>query len=271
MDAHRHLPEPERLSIVSAIVLIAYASTPFISIPTRVISLQLPGFLFQIQVNFTTIISIIVAFLAAAGTDWLIQGHPHQEGKTRLPHWLLPALTAWAIGVPLTTLEISPQWWVVFALGGLLFVLVLVAEYIVVDVNDLRHGPASVGLTAVAFALYLVLAISIRAAGVRLYLLLFALVPTIFLVSARTLFLRSGGRWHSAWAFGIGLVVGQAATGLHYWPLTPLPFGLILVGLALGMTSLAANIEEGRALKRVWQEPVVMTALIWGLALLVGS
>lgn len=271
MEPHRHLPELERLSIVSAMVLLAYAATPFISIPARVVSLQLPGFLFQAQVNFTTIISIIAGFLAAAGTDWLIQGHPHQAGKARLTHWLLPALTALAIGVPLTTLEISPQWWVVFALGGLLFVLVLVAEYIVVDVNDLRHGPASVGLTAVAFALYLVMAISMRAAGVRLYVLLFALVPTVFLVAARTLYLRSSGRWQNAWSFGIALVVAQALTGLHYWPITPLPFGLIIVGLALGLTTLAANIEEGRALKRVWQEPAVMTALIWGLALLVGT
>lgn len=270
MEIHRHLPDADRLSIVTATILIAYAATPFVSIPGRVISLQLPGFLFEMQLNFNTIVSILVAILAAAGTDWLIQGHPHQEGKTRLPHWLLPALTAWAIGVPLSTLEVSPQWWVVFALGGLLFVLVLVAEYIVVDANDMRHAPAGVALTAVAFALYLVLAISVRAADLRLYMLLLALVPTVFLVATRSLYLRSGGRWHGAWAFGISLVIGQAAIGLHYLPLTPLPFGLILVGLALGLTSLAANLEEGRPARRVWQEPAVLTGMIWGLALLLG-
>ena len=271
MEIHRHLPDGERLSIVTATILIAYAATSFVSIPAQAISLQLPGFLFELQLNINTVVSFLVAFLAAAGTDWLIQGHPHLEGKTRLPHWLLPALTAWAIGLPLSTLEISPQWWVVFALGGLLFVLVLVAEYIVVDVNDLRHAPASVGLTAVAFALYLVLAISVRAAEMRLYLLLMVLVPTVFLVATRSLFLRSGGRWHAPWAFGIAMVVGQAAIGLHYLPLTPLPFGLILVGLALGLTSLAANIEEGRSLRRVWQEPAVLSALIWSLALVLRS
>lgn len=271
MEIHRHLPDADRLSIVTATILIAYAVTPFVSIPAQAISLQLPGFLFELQLNFNTIVSVLVAILAAAGTDWLIQGHPYGEGKTRLPHWLLPALTAWAIGVPLSTLEISPQWWVVFALGGLLFLLVMVAEYIVVDVNDLRHAPASVGLTAIAFALYLVLAISVRAAEMRLYMLLLALAPTVFLVSTRSLYLRSGGRWHAPWAFGIAVVVGQAVIGLHYLPLTPLPFGLILVGLALGLTSLAANIEEGRNLRRVWQEPAVMSVLIWSLALLLRS
>ncbi len=233
MEIHRHLPDADRLSIVTATILIAYAATPFVSIPSQAITLQLPGFFFELQLNFTTIISFMVAVLAAAGTDWLIQGHPHQEGKTRLPHWLLPALTAWSIGVPLSTLEISPQWWVVFALGGLLFVLVLVAEYIVVDPDDFRHPLAGVGLTAVAFALYLVLAISVRAAEMRLYMLLLALTPTVFLVATRSLYLRSGGRWHAPWAFGIAMVVAQAAIGLHYLPLRPLTFGLILVGLAL--------------------------------------
>lgn len=270
MAIHRHFPDTNRLSIVSATIFIAYAATPFVVVPGREISLQLPGFLFEFQLNFTTIVSVIVAILAAAGADWLIQSHPHLEGKSRLPHWLIPALTAWAIGIPLSTLEISPQWWVVFALGGLLFVLVLIAEYIVVDANDIRYAPASVGLTGVAFALYLVLTISLRAAGVRLYLLLLALIPTVFLLSTRALFLRCGGRWNAPWAFGIALVVGQAAIGLHYWPLTPLPFGLFLVGLAIGLNSLAANIEEGKVFRKVWQEPVVLTGLIWSLALLLG-
>ncbi len=271
MEIHRHLPDADRLSIVTATVMIAYAAAPFVSIPAQAIRLQLPGFLFELQLNFNTVVSVLVAVLAAAGTDWLIQSHPHGEGKSRLPHWLLPALTAWAIGVPLSTLEISPEWWVVFALGGLLFLLVLVAEYIVVDVNDIRHAPAAVGLTAVAFALYLVLAISVRAAEMRLYMLLLALIPTVFLVSIRSLYLRIGGRWHTPWAFGISAVVGQAVIGLHYLPLTPLPFGLILVGMALGLTSLATNIEEGRSQRRVWQEPAVMSVLIWSLALLFRS
>jgi hypothetical protein len=270
MATHQHLPDANRLSIVSATILLGYAFTPFVNLPPRLISLQLPGFLFQLQINFTSIVSVIVAILAAAGTDWVIQGHPHQEGKSRLPHWLLPALTAWSIGIPLTTLQPSPQWWVVFALGGLLFVLVLVAEYIVVDINDIRHAPASVGLTAVAFALYLVLAISLRAAGVRLYLLILALTPTVFLVATRALFLRSG-HWHPAWAFGIALVIAQIATGLHYWPLKPLTFGLVLVGLAYALTSLAGNIEEGRPSRKIWQEPVIMIAVIWGLAAIFRS
>ncbi len=271
MEERRHMPDPDRLSVVTATVLLAYALTPFINFPPQAVSLQLPGFFFQIQLNFTSLISFLVAALAAAGSDWVIQTHPKLGSQNRLPHWILPALTAWAIGVPLTTLEVGAEWWAVFALGGVLFVLVLLAEYIVVDPADVRHGPASVGLTAVSFALYLVLAVTVRAAGLRLYSLLFTLVPTIFLVSLRSLYLRSGGKWFAAWSTGIAMVVGEAAAGLHYWPVSPLRFGLLILGLSYAVTSLAGNLEEGRGWRLMWLEPATMLVIFWGLAFTVHS
>jgi len=271
MQSHQHLPDTNQLSVVVATVLLAYAMTPYVSLPDRFIALQLPGFLFEARLNFNTIVSILVAILAAAGTDWLLQSHPQIGDKARLPHWLIPALTAWMIGVPLTTLEVGLDWWAVFALGGLLFVLVLVAEYMVVDPGDTHHAPASIGLTAVSFALYLVLIISLRAAGMRLYMVVLAIAPAVFLVCLRTLFLRSGGRWFLGWSFGIALVIGQTSAGLHYWPLTPLQYGLVILGLAYGLTSLASALEEGRSWRTVWIEPAVMVTILWGLAFLVRT
>lgn len=271
MQAQQHLPDANRLSVVTATILLVYALTPFVNLPGQQIDVQLPGFLFQMRLNFNTIVSILVALMAAAGTDWLLQGHPTAAGITRLPNWLLPAFTAWAIGVPLTTLTLRPEWWVVFALGGTLLILVLVAEYIVLDPNDIRHGMASVGLIAVSFALYLILAISIRAASFRLYTILFALTPTVFLVSIRTLYLRNHERWLLSWAAGITLVIGQVAVGLYYLPLSPLRFGLILLGLTYALTSLASGIEEQRSLSVVWIEPVIMMVLIWSVAIFVSG
>jgi len=271
MQARQHMPETNRLSVITATIFLAYALIPFVDLPSQFLSLQLPGFLFQVEINFGTIVSILVAILAAAGTDWLIQGHPTASGSARLPNWLLPALTAWVIGVPLTTLEVSTQWWAVFALGGLLFVLVLLSEYIVVDPDDDRFAPASVGLIAVSFALYLVLTIAIKGASVRLYAVLFAVAPTVFLIALRTLYLRCGGRWLYGWAFGITLVIGQAAVGLHYLPLSPLRYGLFLVGLTYALTSLASGIEDPSPGKNIWIEPGIMLAILWGIAILVRT
>jgi len=271
MEDHRNLPDANRLSVLAATILLAYALTPLIQFPEQNLGLQLPGFFLAIELNFSTVVAVLVALLAAAGADWLLQTHPRGAKQGRASHWMLPALTAWVIGVPLTNLQGGLEWWVVFAFGGSLLMLVLVAEYIALDPTDVRHGPASIGLTAVSFALYLVLIIAVRAAGFRLYTLLAAVIPAIFLVSLRTLSLRLGGQWKYTWGLGIALVTGQFAVGLHYLPISPIQFSLMLLGLSYALTSLAGSIVEGRAWQTLWIEPAVMLILIWTLGGVVGS
>lgn len=270
MDEHHNLPDANRLSVLAATILLAYAFSPFIKIPERDFAVQLPGFLFLLRFDFATLVSLFAAALAATGADWLLRGHPGLGDQRTLQHWLIPAVTAWAIGVPLNTLELGGQWWVVFAFGGALLVMVFAAEYIVVDANDARQAPATAALTAVSFALYLTLAITIRAAGMRLYLAIPALAITIGLVALRTLYLQLEGRWCYAWAAGIALAVGQLAMGLHYLPVSPLRFGLLLAGAAYALTSLGGAIEEGRPWRTLWVEPTVMLAVLWGIAFLLG-
>lgn len=265
------LPDANRLSVLASTILLAYAVSPYINLPETELALNLPGAVFSYQLNVSTLVSLLVAMLAGVGTDWLLRGHPAVRETRTFPHWLLPALTAWVIGVTLGTIDISPQWWAVFGFGGMLLILVFVAEYIVFDLSDARHVPAIAGLTAISFALFLILAIAVRAAGLRLYLLLPALVIPFGLVSLRTLYLRLGGRWCFAWAFAIAAIVGQIATGLHYWPLKPLAYSLIILGPAYALTSAVGSIEEGRSWRNLWIEPVVMLVIMWALAWILGG
>lgn len=271
MQTRQNLPDAGRLSVIAATILLVYAVAPFINLPPWQIAFQLPGFFVDIQFQFTTLLSFLVAVLAAAGADWLMDPDPQMGRLARASHWILPALTAWTIGFPLTTIETGPQWWAVFALGGVLFMVVLLAEYIVVDPLDVRSGPAGAGLTAVSFALFLVLAISLHAAGLRLYALLAVLTPAIFLVSLRTLYLRSAGAWYWGWGLGISMVVGEIAAGLHYWPLSSLQFGLFVLAAGYSLTSLAGNLIDGHTPRSVWIEPALMLALFCVLALVFRS
>lgn len=267
MEDRSQLPDGNRLSVISAVILLAYALIPFVNLPTQVVRLPLPWVLFQFNLDYGNLVSFLVAILAGLGADWLLQGHPNHESGSIWRHGFIPALTAWVIGVPLNTLDVGPEWWVVLALGGVLLVLVLVAEYIVIDLSGVAYMPASLGLTTVSFALYLVLAIAVRAANFRLFLLLPALVPTLFLLVLRTLYLRSSGRWNWVWALGIALVVGQLVVGLHYLPIKPLSFGLIVVGAAYGLTMFGSGLEEGREDWSLWFEPVFMVSMLWVFAL----
>jgi hypothetical protein len=268
---HQYLPDTDRLSVLAASILLSYALLPFIRLPEQVYSLSIAGILFEFKANFFTILVIISAGMAAAGTDWLLSDHPQHESKLSYQHWLIPAMTTWVIGVPLSSLAVGPQWWGVFAFGGLLLVLVLVAEYITVDPYDARHAPAAVGLTAVSYALFLILTITLAAAGTRLYVLLPAIGLTVFLVSLRNLNLRLGSRWCFAWSGVTAIIVGQVAAALHYWPLSPLQFGLVILGLAYSLASVAGSVEEGRSLRELWVEPAIMLAILWGMAIALRS
>lgn len=271
MEDHRHLPDANRLSVLASTILLAYAIIPFIDTEAQEVAVQLPGIFLEFSITLATMVSFLLAILAAVGSDWLLRSHPRYQQQNTIQHWMIPALTAWAIGVPLNSLAIGAGWWVVFGLGGMLLVLVLVSEYIVLDLSDARNALAALGLTAVSYALYLVLAITVRAAELRLYLLLPALTLPMGLVCLRALYLRLSGRWSVAWAVGIAAVTGQLALGLYYLPLSPLAFGLVLLGPAYALTSAIGSLEEGASGRTLWVEPVVMLAIFWGLALLFGS
>lgn len=266
-NQHQHLPNVDNLSVITAMILLAYALTAFIQFPAQTLNLQLPGFLLTLRFNFISLISVVVAVMAAAGADWIVKSHPHTSTERRFHHWLIPAFTALVIGIPLNEMQVSPSWWAVFALGGLLLVGVFISEYISVDPLDIRFPIARVSLTAMSFALLLVLLIALRGGGLRLYLLLAALFPAIALVSAKTLHLRLGG-WSLAWTAGITITMVQAATGLFYLPVKPLQFGLLLLGLAFALVSLAANLEENHSPQTTWLEPILSFAAFFAVSLL---
>jgi hypothetical protein len=271
MNERQHLPDANRLSILASTILLAYAISPYVNIPVRSFGFGVFGIVYNFEFNFGLVLSLLVSMLAAVGADWLIRGHPELKETNTMQHWILPALTAWVIGVPLRNLQPRFEWWVVFAFGGALLILVFVAEYIVVDLSDDLYAPAAIGLSAVSFALYLFLVISLRAAGLRLYTILPAIVVSMALVALRTLYLRLSGRWCLVWGAAISVIVGQIAVGLHYWPLSPLSFGLLLVGPSYALTSVAASIEENHPWRTLWIEPAVMLVILWGLAFAVAA
>jgi len=271
MDEHNHLPEINQLSVLLSTILLAYALTPFINLSVANFNVRLPFGVFTFTINFLTIVSILVAALAGFGINWLIHSHPHPQQKVRIQYSLLPAMTAWVIGIPLNTLSYGVGWWVLFALGGVLLALVFVAEYIAVDFSDTRFGPAVGGLLALSLALFLILSITIRAAGLRLYLALPGLAILIFMISLRTLYLRSSGRWNWVAALCISLVTVQIAVALQYLPVSPLGYGLYLVAPVYAMISLAVVVDERRPLRPALAEPVIIMVILLILAFLFGG
>jgi hypothetical protein len=135
-----------------------------------------------------------------------------------------------------------------------------------VDLKDALYPVSIISLTVVSMALFLVLAITVKGSGLRLYAVISAVVPAVVLVSARTLHLRLMGKWSIPLIVGITLIIGQLTICLFYFPLKPISFGLMLLGAVYGLISLAANHEEGNKSAGLWLEPGLVFSLFFLLS-----
>lgn len=267
MNEPRYLPDANRVGVLTAAVLLSFALARLIQTPEFNLELQLPGFYFSYPLSLSTFMLVMAAGLTATGMDWLLRSHPSLRDTRTIEHWVLPTLATFILGIPLTILPPGSAWWLGFGIGGLLLVLVFLAEYIVVEPSAPNYAIASAGLTALSFAVYLILTTALRYSGVRLFLLAPALFIAAGLVSLRTLHLRVSQKWEYNWAMGIALVCTQIGAGLHYWPISPVQFGLALLGPLYALSTLTGNLLEGIPLRRALVEPSITLALSWGVAL----
>ncbi len=256
--------------MLTGVILLAYAMSQYLVIPVNPIAIQLPGIFIPINFEFRHLVTVTVAILAATGMDWIISGHPRKRVIDRTQHWMLPALTAWVIGIPLYSTPVGITWWGVFLSGGILFILVILAEYITVDPEDTRSTFVGMGLSALSLALFLIMAISLRATGIRLYLLLPAVGIGSGLVALRIIHLRSGNTWQYSWGLGISMIIVQVTAGLHYLPLSPVQFGLVLIGLLYGLISISESVLRSQFNRRSLLEPVIIFVLLVILAVIIG-
>lgn len=270
-EEHRHLPDANRLSVLVAAILLAFALAQVVETQHYALTFDVVGIRISLPLNLTFASTLLATGLTAAGMDWLLRGHPHFEKRNTFQHWLLPALTTFVIGIPLYSLQSGPAWWFSFALGGVLLLLVFLAEYIVLDPSDMRYPAASAGLTALSFALFLTLASGLSFVGARLTLIILVIFFAAMMVSLRALHLRLAERWEFAWAAGIGLACTQIALALHYWPLGPIQFGLALLGPLYALTGLTVNLGDGMSVRRATLEGLIVLTLFWVAALVFRS
>jgi hypothetical protein len=261
-------PNLDRISVLASTILLAYTFASLISISERVFATQLPGIYLEIKINTQTIVSFLAACLAASGANWLLREHPTWKNKRLAIHILLPAITAWIIGVPIHQQALGLFWWVGIVLGGGVLILVLIAEFTVVDTSNANYVLASVGLSILAYALLFLLSVTLKASQIRLYQLIPPLMLMMYIVSLRILHLRSQGKLALQEASLITLILAQISIAAYYLPFSPISFGLFLQGPAYGINSVFANIDDGKPWKKAIIDPIIAFIIFGSLAII---
>lgn len=266
-ETHSNQPDPNRISVLTATVLLAYALTRIVETQRFTLDWNFLGINLSLPLNLTAAATLLAAAVTAAGMDWLLRSHPKFDARVSSRHWLLPSLTAFVIGVPLYSLPNGAAWWFGFGLGGVLLLLVFVAEYIAQDTSDVRYPLASAGLIALSLALFTVLCAALEYTSARLVLILLVVLPAAGFVSLRAMYLRIG-QWQWQWALGIGLACLQTAAALHYWPIGPVSYGLAVLAPLYALTGLGINLGEGIHPRQAGWEAGVFWGLLWLAAFL---
>jgi hypothetical protein len=210
-----------------------------------------------------------VAALTASGTDWLLRDDPALQGRRGFRHWLLPPMTAWVLSLPLANLEFGFQWWAAFAASSVLLLAILVSEYASAAPENRLHEAANLALTVLSYALFLILAISVRGVALRLYLALPAIALGALMISTRIHLLRTNLAWQPLQSVGIAFVIAQIAAALHYFPISALGYGLVLLGAVFALNQYASSVNLELDNKQSIRESLIILGTFWLLAILV--
>ena len=265
-EGKSNLPHLNRLSLIVATILLAITSSQLALSTTVDTDFAINNYSLLNRSGYLIVILILISALTAAGTDRLIRDHPIYKQGYFYHHLILPTLTSFVIGIPLFQNPLNIIWWLGFCLGGILLILVLVAEYIVVDHEDNLYRASSAGLTALSFALFLTLAIALRFSATRMMIIIPVLAFAAGIISLRAIRLQIHTGWAFAQSIVIALMSGQFAAGLYFWSLSPISYGLALLGPAYCVTSLSVNFLRKEELKKAIIEPVVVLIVILVLA-----
>lgn len=279
----RHFPSRDRLSVLTAVILLAFALARFIDVPARVVNTTLFGSDLGLELNGPLLMMVLVAALISAGSDTLIRSHPSlaaRPGQRTVLHWILPGVTALVLGGALNRTPDGPVWWLGLGLTALALIVVLIAEFIVVDRSDPAWDLAALGLTALAYALAMILFALLRSLGARalisasvgglvaagLALRLFTLKAASASPSGAAEALVPLGR-AAVYAAVVGAIVAETIWAINYWRVTASSAGLLGMIPFYLSAGLAQQHLAGRLSRRMWIEYGVVGALGLTIAL----
>jgi uncharacterized protein DUF5656 len=270
MSAPRAWPNRDRLSVLTATIVLAYALARFIDLPARVWHTTILGSSIDLRLDGPNLILLCVAVLISAGSETLMRSHPYlvERPEARaLQHWVLPGATALALGVALNRTQDEQLWWLELGVSVLALLAVLVAEYIAIDPNDTRRDAVAVIIAALIYALALTIFALLYSLSYR------AAVSASLSGIASTLLAWRGlklrvvpDRRAGLYAGLTGLICAETFWALTYWRLTPSAAALLVaipfyVSLGLAQQHLAATLS-----RRVWLE----YGLVSGVGLAIG-
>ena len=245
----RFFPRTDQLSVLTAVIGLGYAVSRFLHLPARVLEATFFGSLISLRVDGQLILLLLLTALITAGTDVLIRSHPRlrQDPLDLRPmcHWIVPSLTAISVGVLLNGLADGSLWLLGILAGVTVLVLVLVAEYAVIDPAHLAFSQMQIGLTLLTYLVALAWFIWLARLSVHGAISATSMLIIGGLISFRLLHLHTIPVPQSSWnGLAVGLILAELMWVLGYWSMSPFVVGaclLVVLHLTVGFILKGSN------------------------------
>jgi hypothetical protein len=264
------IPGRQRLSVFIGLILLCLVLTQFIELPTRTLAVTVFGSPLGVDLDAGWLMAVLLASLVCTGTDALVRTHPHAQEvglQYTFVYWVLPGL----LGVAAARLLSGPMarsvWVAGLAATGVLFAVVLTAEYTTVDPVAPIYPQARLLLNVIAYTLAFVVFILIYQTRGR-SLVTATTVLVISFALALDLLWYAGAKLGQTFllAAAVGMVLGEASWAMNYWKLSAWSGGMLLMLVFYVMTGIASQHLQGKLSRQVLSEFLVVAVV--GIAVL---
>ena len=261
--------DPNRLSVLVAVLLLGSVLFRFIELPEQVWELEPLGSPLEIHVTGTWLLATLMVGLVCTGTNLILHDHPHlgqHAGRPIYIAWILPGVMAGLAAFLLASLPTWPLWIAGLMLVGISISLTISAEYKAISPNVQGYAAARLALNMLAYLLAFVLFTIIyhtrtRSLVTATLTLLTATMLALDLLSVADVPFRRVLLFASI----VGLIAGESTWALNYWQVSAWAGGLFL--LLIFYT--AANVAHQYLLERLSRSVLVEFATVTVVVLII--
>jgi len=264
------VPGRQRLSVLIGLIILSLVLTQFIQLPTRSFAVTVFGSELGFDLSAGWLMAILLASLACTGTDALVRTHPRAQElglRYTFVYWILPGLLGLSAARLLSDAPTRVIWIAGLVATGLLFVVLLIAEYTTVDPLAPIYPQARLFLNVIAYALAFVVLILIYQTRGRSLITATAILVAAFALALDLLWSAGAEPGHTTMlASVVGVVLGESSWAMNYWQINSWTGGIVLMLIFYVMTGLASQHLQGKLSRRVMVEFFVVAVV--GLAVL---
>lgn len=257
----------EQLSLLVGMNVLGLTLSLLLVLPARNFSFAFLGSQASLVFSGSWLFAMLLSVMTAAGVESIMRAHPRvhlSATQYTIILWILPCILVAGTALILPQLRDSGTLaFLTIAGTGVLLVLVVLGEYLTIDLQDPAYAFARLGLNLSVYLAALALFQTIYAFKLR-SILSAPIIGIVAALLALELLRASESDVRRTWLYAatIGLAMGEALWALNYWYVNPLLGGVTLLILFYLLTGFAQQYLMSKLNWRTALEFAIVVAIV---------